>query len=161
MLSSDENGKVVCGDNEPVVVKDYKVNTSTVGGKQYTDYSFIIKNGIKFSDGEPLTIKDVLFNLYLFLDPAYTGSSTIYSTDIVGLQEYRQQNPSAVDSSAFEDSFRSAAMQKITKIETFMQAFGIYNPPAGETKPNKSDFSSDEIEEYKNDFATIAKEFRS
>lgn len=160
MLSSDEKGNVVCGDNEPVVVKDYKINTSTVGGKQYTDYSFIIKNGIKFSDGEPLTIKDVLFNLYLFLDPAYTGSSTIYSTDIVGLQEYRQQNPYAVDSSAFEDSFRSAAMQKITKIETFMQAFGIYNPPADEIKPSKSDFSSADIEEYKNDFATIAKEFR-
>lgn len=161
MLSSDEKGNVVYGDNEPVVVKDYKSTTSTVGGKQYTDYSFIIKNGIKFSDGEPLTIKDVLFNLYLFLDPAYTGSSTIYSTDIVGLQEYRQQNPNAVDSSAFEDSFRSTAMQKITKIETFMQAFGIYSAPVGETKPSKSDFSAAEIAEYKDDFATIAKEFRS
>ena len=161
MLSSDEKGNVVYGDNEPVVVKDYKSTTYTQGNKQYTDYSFIIKNGIKFSDGEPLTIKDVLFNLYLFLDPAYTGSSTIYSTDIVGLQEYRQQNPNAVDSSAFEDSFRSAAMQKITKIETFMQAFGIYNAPVGETKPSKSDFSAAEIAEYKDDFATIAKEFRS
>ncbi len=161
MLSSDEKGNVVCGDNEPVVVKDWKSTTSTVGGKTYTDYSFIIKNGIKFSDGEPLTIKDVLFNLYLFLDPAYTGSSTIYSTDIVGLQEYRQQNPNAVDSSAFEDSFRSTAMQKITKIETFMQAFGIYNPAVGETKPSKGDFSDEEVAEYKADFATIAKEFRS
>lgn len=161
MLSSDEKGEPVCGDNEPVVVKDYKINTYTTGGKQYTDYSFIIKNGIKFSDGEPLTIKDVLFNLYLFLDPAYTGSSTIYSTDIVGLQEYRQQNPNAIDSSAFEEAFRSTAMQKITKIETFMQAFGIYNAPVGETKPNKSDFTEAEIAQYKEDFVTIAKEFKS
>ena len=88
MLSTDSQGKIVCGENEPTVAKDY---TSKTEGA-YTTYEFLIKNGIKFSDGEPLTIKDVLFNLYVYLDPSYSGSATIYSTDIVGLKSYRQQS---------------------------------------------------------------------
>ena len=37
-----------------------------------TEYEFLIKKDIKFSDGTTLTIKDVLFNMYVYLDPAYT-----------------------------------------------------------------------------------------
>ena len=90
MLSSKYvNGdvQVAYGDNEAVVVKDYEIaeNGDT------TVYTFVIKNGIKFSDGHPLTMEDVLFNYYVYLDPVYTGSSTLYSTDIVGLKEYRTQ----------------------------------------------------------------------
>ena len=51
----------------------------------------MLKNGIKFADGQPLTMEDVLFNYYVYLDPVYTGSNTLYSTDIVGLAEYRTQ----------------------------------------------------------------------
>ncbi len=86
-----ERATVAYGDNEPVVVKDYEVETVTEGSNTYTDYTFVIKNGITFSDGKPLTMNDVMFNLYVYLDPVYTGSSTMYSTDIVGLQEYRTQ----------------------------------------------------------------------
>lgn len=85
------------GDNYACITKDLDITYIDASGKetkketsaQYTRYDFLIKKGIKFSDGEDLTIKDVLFNLYLFLDPAYSGSSTIYSTDIVGLNKYR------------------------------------------------------------------------
>ena len=90
MLSSKYvNGKVevAYGDNEAVVVKDYDI----VENGDTTTYTFVLKNGIKFSDGEPLTMEDVLFNYYVYLDPVYTGSNTLYSTDIVGLSEYRTQ----------------------------------------------------------------------
>ncbi len=92
MLGSDYvNGEitVACGDEHAVVVKDYDVVKNPANNT--TDYTFVIKNGIKFSDGKPLTINDVLFNLYVYLDPVYTGSSTMYSTDIVGLRDYRTQ----------------------------------------------------------------------
>ncbi len=92
MVTTDYvNGKVVvaCGDDQAVVVKDYAINYDSA--KDQTTYTFVIKNGIKFSDGQPLTIEDVLFNLYVYLDPVYTGSNTMYSTDIVGLQDYRTQ----------------------------------------------------------------------
>ena len=59
-----------------------------------TEYEFVIKNDVRFSDGTPLTINDVIFSLHLFLDPMYRGSNTLNSTAIIGLNEYRFQNPS-------------------------------------------------------------------
>ena len=111
MLSTDESAKdnpdgayIACGDDFPCVVKEYTVETfgsasSPDKDNYYTTYSFAIKNGIKFSDGSDLTIKDVLFNMYVLLDPAYTGSSTLYSVDIKGLTEYRTQSTDSSEQS--------------------------------------------------------------
>ena len=91
MLSSkyvNGNVEVAYGDNEAVVTKDYSITENNDGTVTYT---FVLKNGIKFSDGHPLTMEDVLFNYYVYLDPVYTGSNTLYSTDILGLDEYRTQ----------------------------------------------------------------------
>ena len=88
--ASYENGEVqvAYGENEAVVTKDYDI---VENDDDTTTYTFVLKNGIKFSDGEPLTMEDVLFNFYVYLDPVYTGSNTLYSTDILGLSEYRTQ----------------------------------------------------------------------
>ena len=88
--STYKNGKVevAYGENEAVVVKDYEI---VENDDDTTTYNFVIKNGIKFSDGEALTMEDILFNYYVYLDPVYTGSNTLYSTDILGLNEYRTQ----------------------------------------------------------------------
>ena len=100
---------VAYGDDEAVVVKDYsnvrnEANDTTV-------YTFVIKNGITFSDGHPLTIEDVLFNMYVYLDPVYTGSSTMYSTDIVGLKDYRNQSYGS-GSSNTDDALSTAARNR-------------------------------------------------
>lgn len=99
---------VACGDDEAVVVKDYEITRDEASDK--TTYTFVIKNGIKYSDGKPLTMNDVLFNFYVYLDPVYTGSSTMYSTDIVGLQEYRTQKSSNKDDS--DDQIAENARQR-------------------------------------------------
>ena len=103
-----ENGDVTVayGDNEAVVVKDYSVVHND--SNDTTVYTFVIKNGIQFSDGHPLTIEDVIFNMYVYLDPVYTGSSTMYSTDIVGLKDYRTQT-SGAGSSNTDDAIATAA----------------------------------------------------
>jgi len=89
--------EVAYGEDEAVVVKDYEIVENK---NDTTTYTFVLKNGIKFSDGHPLTMEDVLFNYYVYLDPVYTGSNTLYSTDILGLSEYRTQTVgSASDSS--------------------------------------------------------------
>ena len=80
--------EVAYGEDEAVVVKDYDI---VENDDDTTTYTFVLKNGIKFSDGHPLTMEDVLFNYYVYLDPVYTGSNTLYSTDILGLSEYRTQ----------------------------------------------------------------------
>ena len=84
--------QVAYGENEAVVTKDYDITENDDGTVTYT---FVLKNGIKFSDGQPLTMEDVLFNYYVYLDPVYTGSNTLYSTDILGLSEYRTQQVSS------------------------------------------------------------------
>ncbi len=91
MLSSKYvNGEVqvAYGEDEAVVVKDYDIVENS---DKTTTYTFVLKNGILFADGHPLTMEDVLFNYYVYLDPVYTGSNTLYSTDILGLSEYRTQ----------------------------------------------------------------------
>ncbi len=113
----DSNGEVIVavGDNEAVVVKAYSI---TEGENDTTVYTFVLKNGIKFSDGKPLTMNDVLFNMYVYLDPVYTGSSTMYSTDIVGLKDYRTQTQGAGDSTdeALEESAANLVNDRITEL---------------------------------------------
>ena len=43
-------------------------------------YDIKLRDDLKFSDGEPVTIDDVIFSMYVFLDPTYDGSVTMYST---------------------------------------------------------------------------------
>ncbi len=52
-------------------------------------YDFTIRDDVKFADGEPLTIDDVIFSYYAFLDPSYDGASSLYALPIEGLAEYR------------------------------------------------------------------------
>lgn len=121
MLTTDNAGNIVCGENEATVALDYSINEIKEGGVvTFTDYEFVIKNGIKFSDGVDLTIKDVLFNLYVYLDPAYMGSATMYSTKILGLQAYRQQNPLADDSSSSSATEAQFAVTATGKFEDMM-----------------------------------------
>ena len=130
MLTTNEKGELVCGDDWPTVVQSYtktfydtkqvgtgeEIQEGSVNGR--TEYEFTIKSGIKFSDGVELTMKDVLFNLYVYLDPAYTGSSTMYSTDIQGLKAYRSQNPGLADDqeSNLEETFAKTAQRRINNL---------------------------------------------
>ncbi len=133
MLTSDDKGNIVCGQDYATVALDYSktyydakvggsvVSEGTTDGR--TEYEFVIKNGIKYSDGVDLTIKDVLFNLYVYLDPAYTGSMTIYSTDIQGLTAYRTQTPGEADDSStnIDETFNADAKERIQKIVDWTQ----------------------------------------
>ena len=119
MLSSDKEGKVAFGKDEACVVLDYEavpnVDSST-GETLTTTYRFVLKNNIKYSNGSPLTMKDVLFNLYVYLDPSYYGSTTIYSTDIVGLKEYRTQSTNESEQDGFAEQFDDMASLRIDRL---------------------------------------------
>ena len=45
-------------------------------------YDFTIRDDVKFSDGEPLTIDDVIFSYYVYLDPSYDGTTSLYALPI-------------------------------------------------------------------------------
>ena len=111
MISADDTGNnVEFGKDKPVVTLDYseimydKQGNPTEEGDEdgTTVYQMVLKDGIKFSDGQPLTAHDVLFNMYVYLDPNYTGSSTMYSTDIVGLRNYQYQTTGEMTEAAQE-----------------------------------------------------------
>lgn len=161
MLTIDERNKKpgnsvsspVCGEDQPTVALSYKETMVDANGTAtsaanavYTDYEFVIKNGIKFSDGTPLTIKDVLFNLYVYLDPMYMGSSTIYSTDIVGLKAYRSQDPSISEDASdsdYKNIFYANADQRLINLQYYLDGDKTYD--------------SEQVQEDK---ATVKKLFR-
>ena len=109
--STYENGdvKVAFGKGHAVAVLDYVQTYDAATDK--TTYTFVLKNDVVYSDGHPMTMEDVLFNLYVYLDPVYTGSSTMYSTDIVGLQDYRTQTIGS-NSTNVDDTITSAASDR-------------------------------------------------
>lgn len=103
MLNNDKNGDIVAyakNDKEGVtvaskfemVMRNAQGNVVTDSAQAATtDYIFTVRDDLKFSDGTSVTMDDVLFNYYMYLDPAYTGSTTMYTLPIVGLQKYRTQ----------------------------------------------------------------------
>ena len=64
---------------------DITVNEQADGG---VSYDIKMRDDLVFSDGTPIDIDDFIFSLYVYLDPAYDGSTTLYSTPILGLDDY-------------------------------------------------------------------------
>ncbi len=128
MLSTDENGLPVAGDDHPTVVKDFEVKIQEGATKEddKTIYTFVIKNNLKFSDGKPLTMNDVFFNMYEYLDPVYTGSSTMYSIDIEGLTQYRTQQNLSDDGDVSASLTESASTSAYMRIMELVDIYEIY-----------------------------------
>ncbi|NCC83209.1 MAG: hypothetical protein EOM03_03660 [Clostridia bacterium] len=89
LLFYDKDGAPQAGVDLPSLAYsfDQEVNADNTESK----YTFVLKNGITFSDGQPVTVKDVLFSIYVLSDPYYDGSSTYYTMAIEGMGEYRLQ----------------------------------------------------------------------
>lgn len=98
LLPSDRTGAVLLNsiDGETVEYNgtDYTyygpanvVITENEDGTVY--YDFTLRDDLVFSDGEPLTIDDVIFSMYVLCDPTYDGSSTLFAQPIEGIDEYR------------------------------------------------------------------------
>ncbi len=120
--ASYEGGKVqvAVGENEAVVTKDYEIVENADGT---VSYYFVLKNGIKFSDGQPLTMEDVLFSYYVYLDPVYTGSNTLYSTKILGLSEYRTQTVTSGDNDGDSQIADQAASRAQMRLDELINLF--------------------------------------
>ena len=98
LLGTDREGAVVMngieGEVRPYNGTDYTydgiancVITENEDGTVY--YDFTLKEGVLFSDGTEMDIDDVIFSLYVPLDPTYDGIMTLYSLPIEGLEAYR------------------------------------------------------------------------
>ena len=98
LLNSDRTGAIIYkgidGETIPYNGTDYTYYgpanlevTENADGS--VDYNFTLREDLTFSDGEPLTIDDVIFSMYVLCDPTYDGSSTLFAQPITGMAEYR------------------------------------------------------------------------
>lgn len=94
LLHYNKDGEPEAGIDVPSFAYDYTQEVAP--DKSTTTYTFILKNGITFSDGHPVSADDVLFSMYVLSDPMYDGSSTFYTMKIQGLSEYRLQTSADV-----------------------------------------------------------------
>ena len=105
LLPTDREGAVVTGgiggEVRPYNGTDYTYRgiadcavTENEDGTVF--YDFTLRQDVAFSDGVRLDVDDVIFSLYVTLDPAYDGTMTMYSLPILGLSNYREGDASAV-----------------------------------------------------------------
>ena len=98
LLNSDRQGQIIMngieGETHAYNGTDYTyygpANCEIVENADGTvDYNFTMRDDIVFSDGEKVTIDDVIFSMYVLCDPTYDGNSTLYAVPIQGMAAYR------------------------------------------------------------------------
>lgn len=71
----------------------------------YTVYRITLRDDLIFSDGQPITVDDIIFSLYAFCDTDYKGPVTLGQSDIRGLLNYQAD-------SALAESYSDAKVEK-------------------------------------------------
>lgn len=80
----------------PSVASDFRVyfadgkfnETKIKNAAEYTAARYVIKNGAKFSDGTPITADDVVFSLYLLLDPLSEWEGKADFENLLGYRDF-------------------------------------------------------------------------
>ena len=98
LLNSDRRGTIIMNGIEGETINyngtDYKYTGPadckiTENADGTVTYDFKLRDDLKFSDGEKVTIDDVIFSMYVLCDPTYDGNSSLFALPIQGLTEYR------------------------------------------------------------------------
>ena len=69
------------------------LETTDAQGREISVYTFELLEGLRFSDGMPITADDIIFGYKIQLDPMYDGSATLFALPIIGANEYRYDDP--------------------------------------------------------------------
>ena len=130
LLDADREGAVVlkgiAGETRPYNGTDYTYTgiadcNVTENPDGTVHYDITLREGIRFSDGTPLTIDDVIFSLYVPLDPSYDGIMTLYSLPIAGLEEYRQGDAASIS------GIQKTGDNSLRIVLTEVSATAVYN----------------------------------
>ena len=139
LLTSDRTGAIIQkgieGETVPFNGTDYTYYgpadltiTENADGTVY--YDFKLRDDLKFSDGEPLTVDDIIFSMYVLADPTYDGSSTLYAQPILGMDAYRSGMDSRgnVINAAGPDGYKA---NDLYTEEQYNAYWDYYNTKAG------------------------------
>jgi peptide/nickel transport system substrate-binding protein len=130
LLFYNKFGAPEAGINVPSYAYEYSQDIAS--DNSTSTYTFVLKNGLTFSDGKPVTAKDVLFSIYVLCDPLYDGSSTYYTMNIKGMKEYRLQT--SADTLGMVDKIIEAG------IKTGDDGKMVINPASGLTMAQQEAF---------------------
>lgn len=86
LITNNEKGEPV-----PNVAESYEISED---GKTYT---FKLNKGIKFTNGQELTAKDVAFTFTSICDPSYDGPRMDAVSNLVGYEEYNKGDSKSVE----------------------------------------------------------------
>lgn len=89
LLRANKDGVYEASNDKPTYAESYKVEVAD--DQSSTKYSFVLKNDLKFSDGSPITVDDLIFAMHVYAHPYYDGNTTFFNLAIEGMQEYRLQ----------------------------------------------------------------------
>lgn len=104
-------------------ISDIKVTQDEASNE--TTYNIKIRDDVKFSDGEPVNIDDVIFTMYALCDTDYDGSYSIYSVPIKGLENYRANSTAASD---ITDKEVNEVLEKMPEALTALIQENIVDP---------------------------------
>lgn len=79
LMTNDEEGNLI-----PHIAKDWELSDDK------KTYTFHLRDDVKFSDGEPLTAKDVEFTYLVLADPNYDGSAFRSVAKMEGYEKYHK-----------------------------------------------------------------------
>lgn len=110
LITNNEKGEPI-----PNVAESYEVSED---GKTYT---FKLNKGIKFTNGQELTAKDVAFTFTSICDPGYDGPRMDAVNNLVGYEEYNKGDAKSVEGIKVIDDYTISFTNKNT------DAAGIWN----------------------------------
>ena len=103
LITNNEKGEPI-----PNVAESYEVSED---GETYT---FKLNKGIKFTNGQELTAKDVAFTFTSICDPGYDGPRMDAVNNLVGYEEYNKGDASSVEGIKVIDDYTISFTNKNT-----------------------------------------------
>ena len=136
LLNNDEKGNPI-----PNVADKWDIS------EDKKTYTFKLKEGIKFSNGDELTADDVAFTYTTLCDPSYDGSRSNAVEDLDGYKQYRDGNDKSVrgikviDKNTISFTFSEPNSSAIYKFNHGIMPKSVYDFPKGNIQKVKDLFS--------------------
>ncbi len=139
LLGCDREGDMILngmeGETRAYNGVDYTYNTMancvvTQNQDGTVDYDLTMRSDLRFSDGVPATIDDVIFGIYVMADPIYDGNSLISSLPIEGMEDYHSSMTPLADAIFADGPDGYVANERYTEAQ-YNEFWTYYNEQAG------------------------------
>ncbi len=97
LLTVDEEGQLTTDQRS--VAEDYEISDDGL------EYTFHLREGWEFHDGEEVTAEDFAFTLEVTAHPEYDGPRSSWSDNIVGVEEYHEGEADEIEGITIEDDY--------------------------------------------------------